>query len=130
MSKNLPNMLESTIAKLREMVDVNSVVGEPISTGDGVTIIPISKVSVGFGGGGSDFVSKNVNHQDNPFGGGVGAGVKVTPVAFLIVKDGNVRMLPVAAPANTTADRLVEMVPDTLDKIAAFIDSRTEKKPE
>ncbi len=130
MSKSLPNMLDSTIAKIREMVDVNSVVGDPITTPDGVTIIPISKISVGFGGGGSDFVSKNVNHQENPFGGGVGAGVKVTPVAFLIVKDGSVRMLPVATPANTTADRLVEMVPDTLDKISAFIDSRTEKKAE
>lgn len=128
MSQNLPNMLENTIAKIREMVDVNSVIGDPITTADGVTIIPVSKVSVGFGGGGSDFVSKNVNHQENPFGGGVGAGVKVTPVAFLIIKEGNVRMLPVATPANTTADRLVEMVPDTLDKIAAFVDSRTEKK--
>lgn len=130
MSKNLPNMLDATIAKLRDMVNVNSVVGDPIVTADGVTIIPISNVSVGFGGGGSDFVSKNVNHQDNPFGGGVGAGIKVTPVAFLIVKDGSVRMLPVATPANTTADRIVEMVPDTLDKIATFIDSRTEKKAE
>ena len=130
MSKNLPNMLDSTIAKIREMVNVNSVVGEPITTADGVTIIPISKISVGLAGGGSDFVSKNVNHHENPFGGGVGAGVKVTPVAFLVIKDGNVRMLPVAAPANTTADRIVEMVPDTLDKIAAFIDSRTEKKAE
>ena len=128
MSQNLPNMLENTIAKIREMVNVNSVIGDPITTADGVTIIPVSKVSVGLGGGGSDFVSKNVHHQDNPFGGGVGAGVKVTPVAFLIIKEGNVRMLPVATPANTTADRLVEMVPDTLDKIAAFIDSRTEKK--
>ena len=130
MSQKLPNMLENTIAKIREMVDVNSVVGNPITTPDGVTIIPISKVSIGFGGGGSDFVSKNVNHQENPFGGGVGAGVKVTPVAFLIVKEGSVRMLPVAAPANSTADRIVEMVPDTLDKIAAFIDSRMEKKAE
>jgi sporulation protein YtfJ len=130
MSQSLPNMLENTIAKLREMVDVNSVVGDPITTPDGVTIIPISKVSVGFGGGGSDFVSKNLNKQENPFGGGVGAGVKVTPIAFLIIKDGSVRMLPVAAPASTTADRIVEMVPDTLDKIANFIDSRTEKKAE
>ena len=130
MSQKLPNMLDSTIAKIREMVDVNSVVGEAITTPDGVTIIPISKVSVGFGGGGSGFVSKNVNHGENPFGGGVGAGVKVTPIAFLVIKEGSVRMLPVAAPANTTADRLVEMVPDTLDKIAAFIDSRTEKKAE
>lgn len=127
MSNTLPNMLENTIAKIRDMVDVNSVVGDPITTADGVTIIPISKVSVGFGGGGSDFVSKNVNRQENPFGGGAGGGVKVTPVAFLIIKDGNVRMLPVATPANTTADRLVEMVPDVLDKVSAFIDSHTNK---
>ena len=130
MSQNLPNMLENTIAKIREMVDVNSVVGDPITTPDGVTIIPISKVSIGLGGGGSDFVSRHVNHHENPFGGGVGAGIKVTPVAFLIIKEGNVRMLPVAAPANTTVDRLVEMVPDTLDKVAAFIDSRMENKAE
>ena len=128
MSNSLPNMLENTIAKIREMIDVNSVVGEPITTADGVTIIPISKVSVGFGGGGSDFVSRNMNKQENPFGGGAGGGVKVTPIAFLIVKDGNVRMLPVATPANTTADRLVEMVPDVLDKVAAFIDSHTKKE--
>ena len=128
MSQTLPNMLENTIAKIKEMVDVNSVVGEPITTPDGVTIIPISKVSIGFGGGGSDFVSKNVNKQENPFGGGVGGGVKISPVAFLIIKDGSVRMLPVAAPANTTADRVVEMVPDVLDKISNFIDTRTQKK--
>ena len=128
MSQNLPNMLDNTIAKLREMVNANTVVGEPVTTADGITIIPVSKVSIGFGGGGSDFVSKNLNHHENPFGGGVGAGIKVTPVAFLIVKEGNVRMIPVATPANTTADRIVEMVPDTLDKIVSFVDSRTEKK--
>ena len=127
MSQTLPNRLESTIAKIREMVDVNSVIGNPITTPDGVTIIPVSKVSVGFGGGGSDFVSKNVNRQENPFGGGAGGGVKVPPIAFLIIKEGSVRMLPVAAPANTTADRVVEMVPDVLDKVAAFIDSHTSK---
>lgn len=129
MSQKLPNMLDNAISKLREMVDVNSVIGEPITAG-GVTIIPISKISVGFAGGGTDFVSKNENHQDNPFGGGVGSGMKVVPVAFLIIKDGNVRMLPVAAPANTTADRLVEMLPETLDKISAFIDSKFPNKAE
>ena len=130
MNQNVSNVLESTIAKIREMVDVNSVVGAPINTPDGVTIIPVSKVSVGFGGGGSDFVSRNANRHENPFGGGAGGGVKIVPIAFLIVKDGNVRMLPVAAPANTTADRIVEMVPDTRDKIAAFIDSHTAKPEE
>ena len=111
MSQTLPNMLENTIAKIREMVDVNSVIGNPITTPDGTTIIPVSKVSVGFGGG-------------------AGGGVKVTPIAFLIIKDGNVRMMPVATPANSTADRLVEQVPDVLDRISAFIDSRAEKKGE
>ena len=126
MSQKLPNMLENTIQKIREMVDVNSVIGQPITTPDGVTIIPVSKVSVGFGGGGSDFV--NNKGGENPFGGGVGGGVKVTPVCFLIVKDGNVRMMPVAEPANTTADRIVEMVPDTLDKLTAYLDSKKEAK--
>ena len=122
MSQTLPNMLENTIAKIREMVDVNSVIGEPIVVGD-TTIIPVSKVSVGFGGGGSDFTK-----DSNAFGGGAGGGVKVVPICFLVVnKDGNVRMMPVPTPANTTADRLVEMVPDTLDKITAFIDSKTNK---
>lgn len=130
MSKSIPNMLEGTLAKIREMVDANSVVGEPITTPDGVTIIPITKISIGIGGGGSDYVSRHVNKQENPFGGGAGAGVKVSPVAFLIVKDGTVRMLPVAAPASTTADRIVEMVPDTLERIAAFVDSRTKEKTE
>lgn len=131
MSQKLPNMLESTIQKIKEMVDVNSVIGTPITTPDGVTIIPVSKVSVGFGGGGSDFATKSSRPgEDNPFGGGAGGGVKVTPICFLIVKDGAVRMMPVAEPASTTADRIVEMVPDTLDKISAFIDSRTEKKAE
>ena len=121
MSQTLPNMLENTIAKIREMVDVNSVIGEPIVVGD-TTIIPVSKVSVGFGGGGSDFTK-----SPDAFGGGAGGGVKVQPICFLIVNGGNVRMMPVPAPANTTADRLVEMVPDTLDKISAFIDSHTNK---
>ena len=125
MSQKLPNMLESTIQKIREMLDVNTVVGTPINTPDGVTIIPVSKVSVGFGGGGSDFASKNT---ENPFGGGVGGGVKVTPVCFLVVKDGNVRMLSVPTPANSTTERIVEMLPDTLDKITAYLDSKKEAK--
>lgn len=129
MSQKLPNMLEGAIQKIKEMVDVNSVIGDPITTPDGVTIIPVSKVSVGFGGAGSDF-TKSKAGSENPFGGGVGGGVKVTPICFLIVKDGNVRMMPVAVPANTTADRIVEMVPDTLDKISAFIESKTDKKEE
>ena len=130
MNLNLSNMLSSTIDEIKKMVDANTVVGEAIKTEDGVTIIPISKISIGFGGGGSDFSAKNANAKENPFGGAIATGVKVTPVAFLIIKDGSVRMLPVAVPASTTADRIVEMVPDTLDKITDFIDSRLGKKGE
>ena len=125
MSQKLPNMLESTIQKIREMLDVNTVVGSPITTPDGVTIIPVSKISVGFGGGGSDFANKT---GAEPFGGGVGGGVKVSPVCFLVVKDGNVRMLSVPTPANSTTERIVEMLPDTLDKITAYLDNKKAKE--
>lgn len=133
MSQNLPNMLEGTIAKIREMVDVNSVVGDPITTPDGVTIIPVSKVSVGFGGGGSDFNPKSPTAKEMPFGGGVGGGVKVTPIAFLVIRGESVRMLPVASAPSTTVDRAVDMVPDVLDRIVSVIDKKvpdSEKKPE
>lgn len=122
MSQKLPNMLENTIQKIREMVDVNSVVGQPIHINDGTTIIPVSRVSVGFGGGGSDFGGKT--DKENPFGGGVGGGVKVSPICFLVVKDGNVRMMAVPEPASSTADRIVEMIPDTLDKLTAYLDAK------
>ena len=128
MSNSVPNMMEGMLQRIREMIDANTVVGQPITTPDGTTIIPISKVSIGFGGGGSDFVSKNLNKMENPFGGGAGGGVKVSPVGFLVVSNGTVRMIPVAAAASTTADRIVEMIPDTLDKVSAFIDSHTNKE--
>lgn len=125
MSNSVPNMMEGMLHKIREMIDANTVMGTPVTTPDGTTIIPVSKVSIGFGGGGSDFAT---NKGGNPFGGGAGGGIKVTPVAFIVVSEGNVRMLPVAQAANTTADRLVEMIPDTLDKVSAFIDSHTKKE--
>ena len=127
MSEKLPNMLETTIQKIRDMVDANTVVGQAITTSDGTTILPVSKISIGLGGGGSDFASSKVQNGQMPFGGGVGAGVKVTPVCFLVVKEGNVRILTIAEPANSTADRIVEMVPETLDRIGSFLDK---KKPE
>ena len=126
MSQKLPNMLETTIDKIRSMVESNSVVGEPITVGD-VTMIPISRISVGLGGGGSDFNAKHPN-QEPPFGGGIGAGVKVTPVAFMVIKGDSVRMLPVAEAPNTTADRVIEMVPDVIDQITALINQK--KDPE
>ena len=128
MSEKLPNMLETTIQKIRDMVDANTVVGQPITTSDGTTILPVSKISIGLGGGGSDFASSKAPNGQMPFGGGAGGGVKVIPVAFLIVKDGSVRILPISEPASTTADRVVDMVPDVLDKVSDFIDSHTKKE--
>ena len=126
MNHPLSEMLGDTMSKIREMIDVNTVVGAPITTPDGVTIIPVTKVSIGYGSGGSDFATKNTPaNRDNSFGGGAGGSVKITPIAFLIIRDGNVRMLPVAEPASTSMDRLIEQVPDLLDRIDAW---RAEKK--
>ena len=126
--KNHPinDVLQTTISKLREIVDANTVVGQPIVTQDGVTLIPVSKLSFGFATGGSDF-GKAQNVPKN-FGGGAGAGVNVTPVAFLIVKDGSVRMLPVAPPAKDAVGRAVEMVPEMFDKVTDYIDKKTAEK--
>ena len=124
MSQNLPNMLDNTIAKIREMVNVNSVVGEPITTPDGVTIIPISKVSIGFGSGGGDYGKPS----KDGFGGGAAAGVKIDPVAFLIIKDGITRVLPVAVPPATTVDRIVDMAPDIMDKVEKYFDKKQAKE--
>lgn len=127
MSQNLHDMLESTLEKVKGMVDSNSVVGKPISTPDGTTILPISKISIGYGGGGSDRAVKD-NAQQGGYGGGMGAGILVTPVAFLILKGDSVRMIPVASAPSTTADRVVELVPDVIDQITAFVDKRKDKE--
>ena len=121
MNHPLSEMLGDTMSKIREMIDVNTVVGEPITTPDGVTIVPVTKVSIGYGGGGSDFVTKNYPAgRDNAFGGGAGAGVTITPVAFLVIRGENVRMLPIAEPASTSVDRLIELLPDLLEKGEAY----------
>lgn len=127
MEKNHPigDLMSTTMQKIREMVDVNTIIGTPIRTDDGITLIPVSKLSFGFASGGSDFVTKNQKPEaDNAFGGGGGAGVNISPVAFLIVKGDTVKLLPVAPPANTTVDRVVELVPEMFDKVTGFIDQK------
>ena len=115
-------MMESSMGKIREMVDSNTVVGEPIVTADGVTLIPVSRLSFGFGCGGGDY-----GKQQDKLGAGAAAGVRVEPMAFLVVKDGVTRMLPVGTPAITTVDRIVEMVPQVMDRVEGFIDRKREK---
>lgn len=132
MSENnhpINDMMETTMAKIREMVDTNTVVGQPIVTDDGVTLIPVSKLSFGFVSGGSDFSNKSQQAPKN-FGGGAGAGVSVVPVAFLVVKDGNVKLISVAPPAGDTAGRVVEMVPEIFDKVTSYIDKKSGNKSE
>ena len=120
------NLLDTTLEKIREMVDVNTVVGAPISTPDGITIIPISKISYAFAAGGSDF---RVKEQTNMgFGGGNGAGVKIEPIGFLIVQNGSVRMINVMPPASTTIDRVVEKAPEVIDMVEDLIQKHTKKK--
>jgi len=111
-------LMENTMSKIREMVDVNTVVGSPITTPDGITLIPVSRVSFGFAAGGSDFQTKNgKENQANPFGGGSGAGVKIDPVSFLVIRDGNVRVLGANTDAQTTVEKLIDAVPDIIDKV-------------
>ena len=129
--KNHPinDLMSTTMQKIREMVDVNTIVGQPITTPDGVTLIPVSKLSFGFASGGSDYVSKNKKPGEaNTFGGGSGAGVNITPVAFLIVRGDSVRVLPVDPPASGTIDRLIETVPEVVDKVTTFMEKKKEDK--
>ena len=118
----LNDMMDTAMGKIREMVDSNSIIGEPITTPDGVTVIPISRVSFGFGTGGGDYGTAKTN-----FGGG-GAAVKVDPVAFLIVKDGVTRVMPVAVPAVATVDRVLDLVPEVMDRVENFINKKKEEK--
>ena len=115
-SNSLTSLMETSMGKIREMVDSNSIIGEPITTPDGVTLIPVSRLSFGFGCGGGDY-----GKQGPKFGGASTAGVKVEPVAFLVVKEGVTRVLPVAIPAVTTVDRVIEMVPEVMDRVENFI---------
>lgn len=118
MSHPLPDMMGSSIAKIKEMVDANTVIGNAIRTPEGVTIFPVSKIKVGYAGGGSDFAPKGYPaNKSNAFGGGSGASVSVTPVAFLVVKGESVRLMPVAEPASGSLERLVEMLPDLIEQI-------------
>lgn len=131
MSENpISQLMTETMAKIKEMVDVNTIIGDPVVTQDGTTIIPVSKVTFGFGSGGSEFSTKH-SAQNAPlaFGGGGAAGVTVAPVCFLIVgRDGSANILGVNAQASTTVDRLVEMLPGAMNKFSSFMEGRKGKK--
>ncbi len=118
--KNLEGMVNVSFEKIKGMVDANSVIGSPISTPDGTVIIPVSKISMGFGCGGSDFPSASPKEM---FGGGTGGGVTVQPVAFLVLKGESVRMIQLADKNNVT-ERIANMVPDAIDTISGIINKK------
>jgi sporulation protein YtfJ len=116
----IDNLMRSTLENIKEMVDVNTIVGDAVESKDGSTIIPISKVSFGFSSGGSEFYKKETPTTGikYPFGGGSGAGVSIKPVAFLVLKNENVRLL--SCDKDTTYDKIVDSVPQIIELIKGF----------
>jgi len=124
MEKSANSILKTTIEKVRDLVDVSTIIGDPINLPDGLTIIPVSKVTYGFASGGSDFPSKN---NVELFGGAGGAGITINPVAFLVVKDGDVTIKHITANDNAV-ERAVTMVPEMFDKVTSFVSKNKEAK--
>jgi sporulation protein YtfJ len=124
MEKSANSILKTTIEKVRDLVDVSTIIGDPINLPDGLTIIPVSKVTYGFASGGSDFPSKN---NVELFGGAGGAGITINPVAFLGVKDGDVTIKHITANDNAV-ERAVTMVPEMFDKVTSFVSKNKEAK--
>ncbi len=112
------DLMDTTLSKISEMVDVNTIVGNPITTPDDITIIPISKVTFGFTSGGADFPIK----ESAGFGGGGGAGVKIEPIGFLTIANGVVKMINIEPPASSTLDRVVDLAPEIIDKVQQMVD--------
>ena len=121
----IENLMVTAMSSLRDMIDVNTIIGDTVETKDGSTIIPVSKVCFGFAAGGSEFNTNKLNkYSENaklPFGGGSGAGVKVVPVAFLIVKDGTIKLLTVEE--NKPVDKLVDIIPELANKVIDVLDN-------
>lgn len=131
MAHPIQGLIESSMKNIKEMVDVNTIIGDPVQTPDGSTIIPVSKVSFGFGAGGSNIPIKGAetaNGEDAPFGGGSGAGISIRPVGFLVVGNDQIKLLPVDAGANTAMDKLFEFVPKLVDKVNGLISEHQKKE--
>ncbi|MDD2362530.1 MAG: GerW family sporulation protein [Oscillospiraceae bacterium] len=122
---NLQGILGVSMDKIREMVDVNTVIGEAIHTPDGTTLIPVSKVTYGFASGGSNIPSKS---SAELFGGGSGAGINIIPVAFIVISKGEVQVLPIVSKPDS-GDKMINLVPEMFDKITALFKKKdkTEK---
>ncbi len=115
-------IMDCAMENLKSMVDVNTIIGEPVTTSDGTVMIPVSKVSFGLAAGGSEFSSKKNTDSGHPFGGGVGAGVTISPVAFLIANKDQVKLMSVDG--EEAASKLVDYIPVMVNKISDIISSK------
>jgi len=125
MSHPIEGLMSTAMSSIKEMVDVNTIVGTPVESPDGSVIIPISKVSFGFAAGGSDFGKKN--ETEVMFGGGAGGGVSIAPVSFVVVGQGQIKMMPIGT-ATSPVDRILDMVPGIVEKINDKLTSKKEDK--
>lgn len=125
----IEGLMNEAMGKLQHMIGANTVIGEPITTPDGATVIPVSKVSFGFGAGGSEFTAKsNAETAEKPmFGGASFGGASVKPVSFLVIKDDCIRLIPVSE-SMSAAEKIVDMIPELLNKFNKFLDERKAKK--
>ena len=127
MDKNpIGELMQNTMESVKNMLQVDTMVGDPIVTPDGITLVPVSRISVGFGGGGVEFANKKIG-DSRPYGGGNATGVKIDPIGFLVIKDGNIRMVNIMPPANTTVDRIIDLVPQVIDRVDSFISKQNEQ---
>lgn len=122
----IEGLMQSAMESIKEIVDVNTILGDPVETPDGSVILPISRVSLGFAAGGTEFdvekKSGDTGRSGFPFGGGSGAGISVNPVAFLVVGQGQIRLLPVDS--SVVADRLIDMAPKMFDRLQGLFEAR------
>lgn len=133
----IEGLMSTAMSSIQDMVDVNTIIGDPIETSNNIVIIPISKVCFGFAAGGSEFNEETIDEYNKkekeemvqyklPFGGGSGAGVSINPVAFLVVQEGNVKLLPVNH--SSAIDRLLDYVPDLFEKVNDIINKNMKTK--
>lgn len=122
----IKGLMDTTLEKIKEMVDVNTIIGEPIVASDGTTIIPVSKIVYGFASGGSEFASKNQT-AGNLFGGGGGAGVTIDPIAFIAISHGDVKLLSIS---KDNGGQALSLVPEMFDRIVALFKKDKDKDKE
>ncbi|MBE7030889.1 MAG: sporulation protein YtfJ [Ruminococcaceae bacterium] len=129
MANPIEGLMSVAMENIKQMVDVNTIIGDPVTADDGTIIIPVSKVSFGFGAGGSEFNAKpeGKDNKNAMFGGGAGGGVSINPVAFMVVGKEQIRLLPVSSNMSTI-DRVVDMIPDLLNRFNSFIKDLANKK--